>query len=482
MAVVDNSAVIRTKIVATLGPANADAQSLGDLLEAGVDVCRLNFSHGTHEEHAMRLKLVRDWAAEHQQPIAVFGDLCGPKIRLSNVAGGSFELKTGDAVRFVRGEEECTPERLTISYPTLIDEVHEGERIYIDDGLVRLLVTAADGDGLTCTCTAGGTISSHKGVNLPDTDLSTPALTAKDRRDLDWAIDNDLDYVALSFVRSPRDLAELKASIEGRGSDLKVIVKVEKVEAVEHIDALVRQADAIMVARGDLGVETDVWRVPLIQKDIVARCRRAGKPVIVATQMLQSMVSSPMPTRAEVSDVANAILDGADAMMLSAETAVGHYPTGAVALMDHVARTTEAFQRDKCNVAVDGTIAEWPGATGAIVRAAVQAALHRNVRAVAAWTATGETVRLLARHRLPIPVIGLTYDERVYRRLNLFYGVVPLRVTPVDNPAEMGGLLDGLLVERGLAAVGDAIVVVTSTRPRTPGGTDTVLMHEVSEG
>lgn len=471
--------LIRTKIVATLGPATADPERLAAVLESGVDVCRLNFSHGTHDDHKRTLTAVRAWAAEHDQSMTVFGDLCGPKIRLNTVSGGCVRLNRGDKVRFVRGDADCTASEFTISYARFVDEMAEGQRVFIDDGLVRLLVTSCDGDSVTCTCTTGGSVSSRKGVNLPDTKLSTPAMTDKDRRDLEWAIEHGLDYVALSFVRRPEDLTVLLDEIKARGANLGVIVKIEKPEALDHLDDFIRRADAIMAARGDLGVEMDVWRVPLIQKDITARCRAVGKPVIIATQMLQSMVASPMPTRAEVSDIANAIIDQADAVMLSAETAAGEYPALAVTMMDHVAQATEAYLREQCVYHREAR-SQKLGTTAAIAASAVQAANRLDSKLVAVWTATGETVRLIARHRLPMPVVGLTYDERVYRRLNLLYGVVPLRVEPMSNPAEMAAALNQRLISRGLAAPGDLVVVVTSTQPNTPGGTDTTLIHRVS--
>ena len=303
----------------------------------GLDVCRLNFSHGTLDEHGLWLGRVREAARAHGTTVCVFGDLCGPKLRLGSFADGGTLLETGQPVEFVRGNGPCTAEHFTVSWSSFVDEVDAGERIYIDDGLVRLLVTERRQDRLLCTCTVGGRVSSHKGVNLPDTDLATPALTDKDRADLAWAVKQDLDYVALSFVRRPADLRELKQLIADAGSDLKVIIKVEKTEALEHLEALIEETDAVLVARGDLGVETDIWRVPLIQKDLVRRCQTAGKPVIVATQMLQSMVESPIPTRAEVSDVANAIFDRADAVMLSAESAIGQYPSLAVDMMNRIA-------------------------------------------------------------------------------------------------------------------------------------------------
>ncbi|MCK4343568.1 MAG: pyruvate kinase, partial [Phycisphaerae bacterium] len=344
---------IKTKLIATLGPASDQRERLNEMLDAGLDVCRLNFSHGDFDSHRRTLELVRSLAAERDEPICVIGDLCGPKIRLGSFADGAAELKPGDAVRFVRGEGACQPERLTVSYPHFIDDVQPGQRVYIDDGLVRLLVTDRHDDELVCTCTTGGVVSNHKGVNLPDTQLSTPALTEKDRGDLAWALEQELDYVALSFVRQPEDLYELKRVIKKAGSEVPVIIKIEKPEALEHLDELIAHTDAVLVARGDLGVETDIWRVPLVQKDIVNRCRAAGVPVIVATQMLQSMVASPMPTRAEVSDVANAIFDRADAVMLSAETAVGQYPVLAVDMMNRIAAATGEYLTDRALLCED---------------------------------------------------------------------------------------------------------------------------------
>jgi pyruvate kinase len=293
------------------------------MLDSGLDICRLNFSHGDHAQHGEMLGLIRELSAQRDEPITILGDLGGPKIRLNGCPPG-VTLEMGQTVRIARGGHDCTADELTTNYPNFVDEVPVGHRVLIDDGLVRLLVIERAGpDALLCSCTVSGPISSRKGVNLPDTRLSVPALTEKDLRDLDWAVKNDLDYVCLSFVRHPDDLAQLKTAIRQRRADIGVIVKIEKTEALEHLDELIAESDGVLVARGDLGVEMDVWQVPLVQKALTARCRDAGVPVIIATQMLQSMVENHMPTRAEVSDVANAILDAADAVMLSAETAVG---------------------------------------------------------------------------------------------------------------------------------------------------------------
>jgi pyruvate kinase len=472
---------IRTKIVATLGPTTAEEGQLEAILSGGVNVCRLNFSHGTHADHKKQLDRVRGWSAASGLPVAVLGDLCGPKLRLTEVSCGNFELAAGATVRFRAGSQPTTPDGFYIGYEAFARDVREGHRIYIDDGLIRLLVTDRDGDTLLCTCTAGGTVSSRKGVNLPDSSLSTPALTDKDRADLAWAIENGLDYVALSFVRRPEDLDALHHLIRERDGNLGVIIKIEKPEALSHVDYFIAHADGVMVARGDLGVEMDVWRVPLIQKSLTRACRAAGKPVIIATQMLQSMVSSPMPTRAEVSDVANAILDDVDAVMLSAETAAGKYPTRAVEIMRLAAQEAERHRRPSGLEPVE-TVAVGNAGASAIASGAVHTAHHLGARLVAVWTSSGETVRLVAQYRMSIPVVGLTYQEPVWRRMGLLYGVIPVRVPPIANPAEMAGVLDAKLLDRGLVQLGDLIVVVASTRPTHPGNTDTTLVHRIGAG
>lgn len=468
-----------TKVVATMGPASDDPAQLAKILSAGVDVCRLNFSHGMAPDNANKLAMIRAWAKENNRHIAILGDLSGPKIRLNAVEGKSMTLARGHQIRFVRGDALCTPEALTTNYAPFLDEVHDGQRIYIDDGLVRMLVVERGEDYLQCTCTTGGVISSRKGVNLPDSQLSTPAMTEKDEKDLRWAIENELDYVALSFVRKPEDIDLLREKLCPSSCVTSIVAKIEMPEALDHLEEIIEKTDAIMVARGDLGVEMDVWRVPAIQKTLVDKSRWAGKPVIVATQMLQSMTGNPSPTRAEVSDVANAIYEHTDAVMLSAESAVGDYPVEAVEMMKMVARTTEAQLADEYRPRWDlPRIASKPEMS-AIVRAAVEAAQSLKPKFVAAWTTTGETVRLLARYRLPMPVIGLAPDEMHCRQLNLLYGVTPIQVEAIAHPDEMANALDKHLLARGLAEVGDLAIVVTSTHPKMPGSTDTVLVHRV---
>lgn len=470
---------IRTRIVATLGPATEPAGRLESLLEAGVNVCRLNFSHGTHAQHLLALERVRAWSTEQDRAVAVLGDLCGPKIRLNTVAGGKATLKVGDRVSIVRGDADCTAEQLTITYPTLLDELSVGHRVFIDDGLVRLLVVDHDEERAVCTCTVGGVISTRKGVNLPDTRLNTPALTDKDRADLEWAIANRLDYVALSFVRTPYDLIDLRKAIDRARGSVGIISKIEKVEALEHLDEILALSNGIMVARGDLGVEMDAWQVPLVQKSLTARCREVGKPVIIATQMLQSMISTPVPTRAEISDVANAILDGVDAVMLSAETASGEFPLAAVEIMRRVATATEAFRSESRSETTDERAGGGEPRAAALAEGAARTALHLGAKLVAVWTTSGDTVRLMARYRLPMPVVGLTAAPAVARRMGLLYGVVPVCVPGHEHPAALLGALNTILKRRSLAAVGELVVVLASTQPTQRGATDTVMIHRV---
>ena len=469
---------VRTKIIATIGPASAAPQKLDALCEAGLDVCRINFSHGDHAAHEAVLSTIRAVGTRRGTPLAVIGDLCGPKIRLGT-CGTPVALAPGARVTLVAGDAPCTPACLSVSYPHLADEVLPGHRVLIDDGLVRLAVRGRRDDALECEVVVGGVVSSRKGVNLPDSTLSVPALTQKDLLDLDWALTHSVDYIALSFVRQAEDLYELRRQIKARGHATPVIVKIEKPEALEHLDELIESSDAVLVARGDLGVETDLWRVPVVQKDIVARCRRVGVPVIVATQMLQTMIDNPIPTRAEVSDVANAVFDQADAVMLSGETAVGQYPVEAVTMMNRIVAATGQFLAASPPFDPPPSVAVHYRPTAAVAHAAVQAARDLGVRLVAVWSATGTTVRMVANYRLPMPILGLTCDEHVQRQMNLLYGVIPVRVPPLDHPAAMVRTLDALVLERRLAAPGDVIVVVTSTRPTVAGATDTALVHRV---
>ncbi|MCL2330811.1 MAG: pyruvate kinase, partial [Phycisphaerae bacterium] len=410
--------MIRTKIVATVGPACDSESVVAQMIDAGVNVFRLNFSHGTPEERGMALQRIREAAASRDMPIAVMGDLSGPKIRLGKIDGDQCSLTEGVRVVFQRQEILGTPERLSCTYPALIDDVKVGDRILIDDGNVMLRAAEKRADEIVAVCEVGGVISNSKGVNLPDSTVSSPSLTDKDRQDLEWIVQHQLEYVALSFVRKASDLADLREAIRriDPNSPIRVVSKIEKPEAIENIHSIIDASDVVLIARGDLGVEMDVSRVPIIQKEIAVICRRVYKPVIVATQMLQSMIESPMPTRAEVSDVANAILDDADAVMLSAETSIGKYPVEAVKMMRRIASQTEAFVRcfGHHGVAIS---AHKPPVAKAVVHGASVMVQELDTQVVAALTLTGEAARFLSRQRLGATIVALVASPIVCRQM-----------------------------------------------------------------
>ncbi len=471
--------MIKTKILATVGPACSSDEPLAAMFDAGLDLVRLNFSHGALADHTVALERVRRVARECGATVAVVGDLCGPRVRVGAIADGQCELHQDQHLVIQRAACDGTAERISTNHPAIIDDVAVGDRILIDDGLICLGVVDKSADELVCRVQVGGALRGNKGINLPDSALSTPSLTDKDLIDLDWAIANDLDYVALSFVRSPEDIYELRRHLKERHSEMDVIAKIEKPEALSHLDEIIEHSDAVMVARGDLGVEMDAARVPLIQKDIVLRCRRFNVPVIIATQMLQSMVDAPVPTRAEVNDVANAILDGTDVVMLSAETSVGSHPAKAVAMMNRIAAETEAFLA-RTSPPWEPDAASAPlRVTWAVVHGAQVLAHELGARLVGVWTESGFTARLLSKRRLAQTIVGLSADERVCRRMCLYYGVVPMQAPrPVDD-GEMLEQLDRAFVQRGLADQNDLIVVAAGTRLREPGATNALLIHLV---
>lgn len=469
--------VARTKIVATLGPATSTPDVVERLLLAGVNVVRLNFSHGTRQEHAERLELVRSTAERLGMPIAVIGDLCGPKIRLLEVKGGTVEVATGHHLRIVREPVLGNAERVAVNRPELFDDAEVGHRILIDDGAVRFHVVSKEADGLTCRCYVGGAIGSRKGLNLPDTDLTVTALTDKDRDDARWAAEAKLEYLALSFVRRAEDVESLRRLLDECHADCHIISKIETRHALDHLDAIIGASHAVLVARGDLGVEVDVATLPRLQKDMIARCRRAGKPVIVATQMLQSMVAAPTPTRAEVSDVANAIYDGADAVMLSAETAVGRFPLAAVETMRHIAVETDAHGPSGTVPIEARTQSELIAAAAA--RAICNVADDVAAKAVVVRTRSGWMARLLSKFRLSRPVIALTPNESVRRRIALYFGIIPLQA---DYPSAVDSQIaqaDRILIEGRWAEPGDLIVIGLGPRAVANGDSGSIIIHSI---
>lgn len=472
--------MIRTKLVATVGPACSNIDTLGALIHAGVDVFRLNFSHGTLETHAVVLRTIRQAAAQRNAVIAVMGDLCGPKIRVDRLVGGQFELHCGDEVIIQRVTVEGTAQRISCNYPSFVDEIEPGHRVLIDDGNVRLVVIEKNDNEVVCRCDIGGVVSDHKGINLPDTAISAPALTEKDRTDLAWAVENDLDYVALSFVRHADDVRELRGILDEHKSPLRIVSKIEKPEAIDHLIEIVQLSDVVLVARGDLGVEMDLARVPMLQKEIAVVCRRMGTPVIIATQMLQSMVDSPVATRAEVSDVANAILDHADAIMLSAETSIGRYPLEAARMTQRISQETELFRRQFAED-IGANRATPLHTTRAIVHATELVARELDIRVVAVWTGHGNSARLLSKHRIDQTIVALSPDERVCRQMAMYYGVVPVCMRQSEDFNVMLADVDAVLVERELAETNDRVAIVAGTRLNRPGETNSMLIHLLGE-
>ncbi len=464
-----------TKIVATLGPASDSPERIRALIRAGVDVFRINFSHGSSESRARQLATVREAEAELGRPVAVMADLCGPKIRVRPIAGGRIVLAAGQQIALRRGRDEGSTEELTTTLDELVDALGPGDPVLLDDGKLHLEVVARQPDRAVCRVVHGGPLSSGKGINLPGTRLPIATLTGKDRRDVAWIGDRGFDWVALSFVRSAGDVVELRELLVQHGCRARVVAKAEKPEAIAHIEQIVDAADAVMVARGDLGVEMELPEVPAAQKRIAALCREHGKPCIVATQMLESMTGSPRPTRAEVSDVANAVLDGADAVMLSGETAVGDYPAEAVEMMNRI--VARAQQMDRCSC-VGPSCHESP-TTAALARAVRAVVEAEPVSAVGVFTATGTAARMLSKMRLGVPILALSPDVGAVRRMCLYFGVRP-SVTPIpEHTRDVLDLVARTAREAGVADDGDRVVVLSGRPIGQPGATNTLVVHTI---
>jgi pyruvate kinase len=477
--------MIRTKIVATMGPACGSPDLLYSLFEAGVDVCRLNFSHGSLDEHLLMLRNIREAATRWDQPIAILGDLGGPKIRLGKVTDidgtGGVPINVGDELILQRETilgKDC---RVSCTYPHFVDDVQIGHRVLIEDGMLRFVCTDKNYNELRCRCLAGGILKSSKGINLPNTMVNVPSITDRDWQCVDWAIENDLDYLALSFVRKADDLQLLRQHLANKVADIHLIAKIEKAEAWREIDAIIDNSDGIMVARGDLGVEMDVAQVPIIQKELIRRCQTAGKPVIVATQMLQSMIEQSSPTRAEVSDVANAIFDGTDAVMLSGETSVGRFPTGTVLMMAHIAEQTEAYLNSHDSPQEPALKLKTMQLSAAVAKGVWHIVQDMKAALVVIWSQTGATARIFSKIRFPTPIIALSSDHRALRRMALHYGVIPQEMTP---PADMAALIkqvDELVRRRALAEDGSRIVIVAGSSLGTPSTLNGIIIHTLGE-
>jgi len=459
----------RTKIVATIGPATESAAMLRRLIEAGATTFRLNFSHGDHADHAVRIATIRAVSEELGVQVAILQDLQGPKIRLGRFEAGPITLASGDPFTLTSREVSCNQAIATVTYERLADEVLPGSRILLDDGRVEMVVEAveASSQSLHCRVSVGGVLSNNKGVNFPDVQLSIRALTDKDRRDLAFGLEQGVDWVALSFVRNPSDMEEIRALIRSHGHDTPVVAKIEKFEAIDTIDSILPLCDGVMVARGDLGVEMPAEEVPLLQKELIRKANSLGIPVITATQMLDSMVSCPRPTRAEVSDVANAILDGTDAVMLSNESAVGDFPVEAVATMAQIARRIE---RDYPQRVLDSHMATT--IPNAICQAVSSIARQLNAAAILPLTKSGSTARNVSKFRPSTPILAITSDLQVARQLQMVWGVSPLLIPEQVNSGSTFNVAMGVAQRMGLLREGDLVVQTQGTLEGVSGSTD----------
>jgi pyruvate kinase len=464
----------RTKIVATIGPASSSPEVLKKLVEAGMNVARLNFSHGSYEDHAKTIVMLRTVSAEMDRPITIFQDLQGPKIRVGDMPEGGLHLVEGKLLTLVPvAEYSGAPHTAGIDYPLLAEEAEPGTQVLLDDGLLELSVKAVEGTAVHCIVVKGGLLKSHKGVNLPSLVLQLPSMTEKDIQDLEFGLSQGIDWVSLSFVRRAEDVQELKAFLAERGhADMPVLAKIEKPQAVQNLEGILAEVNGIMVARGDLGVEIPPERVPMLQKHIIRRCNELCIPVITATQMLESMIHNPRPTRAEASDVANAIVDGTDAVMLSGESAVGAYPVEAVMMMSRIANEVEKGLTYANNPPAKS---DGPHALSEALNA-IDNVL--DLKAIVALTSTGQSAILAASERPKALVIAITPDKRVYHRLNLVWGVTPLMIDQeADSFEEALTQIEACLKERGIVASGDRVLIMGGVPMRQVGGTNFLKLH-----
>jgi len=467
----------RAKIVCTLGPASSTHEKVLALVHSGMDVARLNFSHGSHADHKQAYSLVRDASDETGRAVGVLADLQGPKIRLGRFAAGPVDWRTGDVVRITVEDVPGTHDRVSTTYKGLADDAMAGDRLLVDDGKVGLTVTAIDGADVVCDVTEGGPVSDNKGISLPGMNVSVPALSDKDTNDLEFALGLGVDFIALSFVRSPADIDLVHQVMDRVGAQRRpVIAKLEKPEAVNNLEAIVLAFDGIMVARGDLGVELPLERVPLVQKRAVQIARENAKPVIVATQMLESMIENSRPTRAEASDVANAVLDGADALMLSGETSVGRYPIEAVATMSRIISAVESGTVDV------PPLSHVPRTKrGVLSYAARDIGERLGAKALIAFTQSGDTVRRLARLHTRLPLLAFTPEPEVRSQLALTWGTETFIVPGVASTDAMVRLVDHAVLSIGRYQPGDTVVIVAGSPPGTVGSTNLIRVHRLGE-
>src|SRR5215813_1341785 len=465
-----------SKIVCTIGPASRDPRVLRKLLEAGMDVARLNFSHGSHAEHLNCIQALRATAQKLKKTIAILADLQGPKIRTGVLAGAMpVQLRMGQAFTITTAKILGDSTRVNTTFLALPREVHRGDRILLSDGLIELRVERVSGRDVNCRVVNGGALGEHKGINLPGVHLRVPALTAKDRDDLKFALAHGVDYIAVSFVRRPEDVLLAKSLIRRARKDTPVIAKLEKPEAIDNLEGILRVSDGVMVARGDLGVEMSPERVPVVQKQIIARAREFRRPVITATQMLESMTENPRPTRAEASDVANAVFDGSDAVMLSAETASGKYPVEAVSMMARIIEAAEAGIREFPRPATE----EQLKVAETVAELVCHASRELHMKLIAVFTHSGFTARLISRYRPQVPIIALTPEVETLCRLALIWGVLPLETRDQQRIDTLAETTEKKLLKERLVKKGDVIGIVAGTPMGVRGTTNFMKFHVI---
>jgi pyruvate kinase len=470
----------RAKIVATLGPASNTEPVFRDLVRAGIDVVRLNFSHGTHEEKLALIQMIRKISREERRPLCILGDLQGPKIRTSKLKDRQpVMLTAGRRITITPREVPGTATLVGTTFKTLAENVEQGSRILLSDGLIELRVHEVDGDDVVCEIINGGMLGENKGINLPGIAVRVPSLTEKDDADLEFALKNGVDAIAVSFVRTAEDIRLVRNRISAYGSETWIIAKLEKPQAIEHLDTILQAADGIMVARGDLGVEVPPEKVPAIQKHIIRRASEYRKPVITATQMLESMIENPRPTRAEASDVANAVYDGTDAVMLSGESAVGKYPVEALSMMSRIVQEAERTIKEQAGYGMRSheshlSIAE------TICEATAHAAEDLDLRGIALFTETGATARQLSKYHPPTPIFALSPVDVTINRLNLLWGTVPIRCPKANSTEAMVDLAEALLEQGGFVRPREVIAIVAGTRTKS-GSTNFLRLHVLGE-
>lgn len=461
----------KTKIIATVGPASASFEVIEGLIRAGANVLRLNLSHGEREGHAKVISNIRRASEALGAPVAILLDLQGPKIRVGRLSSPSIELKAGQEILITAKETDGDSRAISTTYADLYKDVKPGDRILMDDGLLEVRVLGVDGEDIRCAVVYGGLLREKKGMNLPGVDVSAPCVSEKDAADLEFGIEQGVDYVALSFVRRASEITGLRERIKARGADIPVIAKIEKAEAIENLDAILDESDGIMIARGDLGVELSTEAIPVLQKKLISRANEAGKLVITATQMMESMIENPRPTRAEASDVANAVFDGTDALMLSGETAVGKFPEKVVEIMVRV-----ALEAEEASLAQKHLVRRKKEPAGsfahAVAYAASAASAEVNPKAIVVFTETGETARLISKLRPVTPVVAFTNQAHTWRALSLVWGVTPYMVQFGEHTDEMICRGEAALLDNGLADFGDTIIVVSGTKVGMRGATN----------